>query len=308
MKMRTSWGLLAGLTSSLAIAAGAPSPAPAPAPAQEQEPLPLVLFVGDSITAGAPTGNAGYKPSQPAPSARFLAGRYGYVEALWEATREKGVPYRFDKFGNGGQPITGWIGATCRQVLEKRNGGINETPAYLVIQDFICVGTVDGKVTTANDIVKAVGSIVESAKKSQGTRIILSTPVMEPGGTWSRKVSPEAIRDSDAAFLKAAEEFKLPVVRLDRAWARYLEAFGERTPRKDWQLTNHGSYCDGVHPGKIGALFQALVFARELGIPAGQFDETNPQLGVEKAQAAEIKAFVYGWTEPTVVPENGRKP
>ena len=294
----TSWGLLAGLTVSTVMAAEARSPAAAQPPGQQR---PLVLFVGDSITAGTPTGNAGYEPSEPAPSSRFLAGRYGYVEALWEATRETGVPYRFDKLGNGGQPITGWIGNMCRQVLEGRNRDISEPPAYLVVQDFVGVGTVDGKTTTEDDIVKAVGSIVESARKSRGTKIILSTPVMEPGGTWSGKVPPDAIKDSGAAFLKAAERFKLPVVRLDRAWERYLAAFGKRTPSKDWQLTNRGSSYDGVHPGKVGALFQALVFARELGIPAEQFDEANPQLGVEKAQAAEIEAFVYGWTDPTVV-------
>jgi hypothetical protein len=302
MRVTICWVLLAGLTVSTAIAAETPAPAGAPALGQEQKPLPLVLFVGDSITAGKPSGNDSYKPSEPAPSARFLAGHYGYVEALWEATREKGVPYRFDKFGNGGQAITGWIGVICRQILERRNPDVREPPAFLIIQDFIRVGTVEGKVTTADDIAKAVASIVASAKKSSPeVKIIVSTPVIEPDGTWSGKISPETIKDTGAVFLKAAEEFKLPVVRLDLAWARYLEAFGKRTPRKAWQLTNHGSYHDGVHPGRVGALFQALVFARELGIPAEKFDETNPQLGVEKAQAAEIKAFVYGWTDPTVV-------
>lgn len=111
------------------------------------------------------------------------------------------------------------------------------------------------------------------------------------------------VKSANDAILQVAGETKTPVVRLDIAWERYLGAFGKRTPARNWQLTNHGSYFDGVHPGKLGAFFQALVFARELGIPAEKFDETSPVLGVEKTQAAEIKALVYSWSEPTVVPE-----
>ncbi|MBA4388514.1 MAG: hypothetical protein C0404_11070 [Verrucomicrobia bacterium] len=154
----------------------------------------------------------------------------------------------------------------------------------------------------AADITNAISRVIQSAKKSPETRVVLSTVTIEPGGTWSAKVSAESVKAANDAILKIAGEARVPVIRLDVAWERYLGAFGNRTPAMKWRLTEHGSYYDGVHPGKLGALFQALVFARELGIPPEKFDETSPALDVDKAVAAELKRFVYSWTEPTLIP------
>lgn len=259
----------------------------------------LVLFVGDSITAGKPTGQPDYKPTAAAATTPGLKeGRYGYVEALVEATVGKEIPYRFSKLGNGGQAITGWIGTACRQVLEKRHSSVKEMPAFLVVQDYFTAG--DEK--AAGELEQALRRMAKEAEKAGSVRLVWSTVTTDPRGASGLKALDEKVKATNEIILKIAGESKVPVVRLDTAWARYEEFIKARNPIRDWVLTMRGKLADGVHPGKVGALFQALVFARELGIPAELFDETVPAIGLPAAQAAEIKKLVYAWEEPTVVP------
>ncbi len=261
----------------------------------------FVLFVGDSITNGSPTGQPGYKPSETAVPAGLKAGSYGYVEALVEATVGGDAPYRFHKLGSGGQAITGWIGTSCRQVLEKRHRSVKEMPAILVVQDYLTVKDDEGKKHLAEALRKMAGY----AAKAGAVRLVWSTAVTDPKGSSGLKASDEAVKATNELILKVAEEMKVPVVRLDIAWARYVEFAKDKANARDWILTRCGKLADGVHPGTVGSLFQALVFARELGIPAEQFDQAAPALGVEKPMAAEIEKLVYSWKEPTVVPLPG---
>jgi hypothetical protein len=225
---------------------------------------------------------------------------------LVEATRKSGAPYRFEKLGSGGQAITGWIGTACRQVLEKRNRAVGEMPAILVVQDYIT-----GKTPEAlKEIEAALRDMAGRAGKVPGLKLVWSTATTDPKGTSGLKADDEDVEATNQVMLKLAEEVKVPVVRLDAAWKQYLEFAEGKTPLRDWILTLQGKIADGVHPGTVGALFQALVFARELGLPAEQFDEAAPALGVKPEQAAEIKKLVYSWKTPTVVPAagGGKKP
>ncbi len=258
---------------------------------------PLVLFVGDSITAGKPTGRPDYKPDDSlAASAGLKEGAYGYFEALVEATKGQDIPFSLKKLGNGGQAITGWIGTTCRQVLEKRHSIAKELPAILVVQDYIAVKDEEGK----KALEEALRAMAGQARKA-GVKLIWSTVATDPRGSSGLKASDEDVRATNELILRVAKEQNVPVVRLDMAWARYEEFARDREPARDWILTMRGKIADGVHPGTVGALFQALVFARELGIPAEKFDEKAQTLGVKPGQAAEIKKLVYSWTEPTAV-------
>lgn len=268
--------------------------------AEETAAKPLVLFVGDSITASRPTGNPDYKVPAGAPSARMADGNFGYFEALYEATAAKNVPYRFDKLGNGGQPLDGWIGRTCRKVLERRSKEVGERPAVLVVQDYDVAANPE-EAGKRSDEMRA---IVAAAAGDPKVTVVFSTVVIEPGGTMSSRNKPEDVEATNRAMLKTCEELKVPIVRLDLAWARYMEAFKDRKPAMEWKLTGRpgGRYFDGVHPGKTGAFFQALVFARELGIPADRIDENAAAIGLPAEQASEIKKFVYGWKEPTALP------
>ncbi len=267
------------------------------APAAEK---PLVVFVGDSITAGRPTGNPDYKPPDPPPAAHLAAGSYGYFEALVEATRAADVPFRFAKLGNGGQAITGWIGMTCRQVLEKRNAGVKELPAILIVQDFL--RTPDEAARAK--LTEALRAMAELSKK-QGVQLVWIAATIEklPGATWAGGIEKEHIDATNEVMLTLGKELGVPVIRMDTAWERWREWTKDKEPAAKWRLTQRGKIFDGVHPGLTGSLFFALVIARELGIPAEQFDEAAPALGLDKAQAAEIKKFVYGWPEPPLLPQ-----
>lgn len=271
--------------------------------AGEEEKKPLVVFVGDSITNGRPTGRPDYKPSEAAAPAGLKAGHYGYVEALVEATVGGDAPYRFYKLGSGGQAITGWIGTACRQILESRNRSVKEMPAILVVQDYLVTADEESQ----KKLEEALRKMAGYAAKAGDVRLVWSTVVTDPQGSSGLKKSDADVKATNEVILKVAEEMKVPVVRLDIAWARYVEFTKGKANARDWVLTRRGKIADGVHPGTVGALFQALVFARELGIPAEAFDETAPALGVEKAMAAEIEKLVYSWTEPTVVPRPAEK-
>ncbi len=276
---------------SAALAAGAA------ARAQEK---PLVVFVGDSITAGRPTGNPDYKPPEPPPAAHLAAGSYGYFEALVEATRTADVPFRFGKLGNGGQAITGWIGTTCRQVLEKRSASVKELPAILIVQDFL--STPDEAARAK--LTEALRAMAELSKK-QGVQLVWITATIEklPGATWAGRIEKEHIDATNEVMLALGKELGVPVIRMDTAWERWREWTKDKEPAAKWRLTQRGKLFDGVHPGLTGSLFFALVIARELGIAAGQFDEAAPALGIDKDPAAETKKFVYGWTEPPLLPQ-----
>ncbi|MBA4388112.1 MAG: hypothetical protein C0404_09035 [Verrucomicrobia bacterium] len=258
---------------------------------------PLVLFVGDSITAGKPTGQPDYKPTDPNEDPLLKEGAYGYYEAMVEATRGTNVSLRFAKMASGGQGVTGWIGVACKQVLEKRHRDFKEMPAYLVVQDYITGKTPD----ELKSIEEAFRLMHAQAVKAGDVKLVWSTVVTDPRGSSGLKAADADVKATTELILKLAGELKVPVIRLDIAWSRFVEYSKDKTPAKDWILTSFGRYSDGVHPGKVGAFFQAVVVARELGIPAEKFDETVPALGMDKAQAAEIKKLVYSWEEPTVI-------
>jgi hypothetical protein len=247
---------------------------------------PLLLFVGDSVTVG------------------WKAKSYSYVNALYEATRGK-LPFRVDKVCSGGQGLAGkynGIKGGCQKILEGRSSLGKDLPAYLVVQDFESLSTPE----LLKEQEQAIRDIAGWAAKSPEVRMIMSTVATEPNGIWVKQFRPEDIKATNEATLKAAKELKIPVVRLDLAWERWAEFTKDKNPALDWRLTGGpgARYYDGVHPGKVGILFQALVFAREFGVPPEDFDENAPSLlELPKEMTAEVKKFVYSWTEPTVVPQ-----
>jgi hypothetical protein len=273
-------------------------------PAAAGSDKPLVVFVGDSVTAGRPTGREDYVPSDAAVPSGLAAGSYGYVEALVEGTLSTDVPYRFQKLGSGGQALTGWIGICCRRILGKRDRVVKELPALLVVQDNYYPPDDEAK-QKLRDTLGELAGLAATA----GVRLAWCTVGIEPGGTFVRKTKLSDVDAVNELFMEEGKKHSVPVIRLDIAWKRYLERFKDRQPARDWWLTRHGKLFDGAHPGRVGAYFQALVFARELGIPPEKFDQTAPALAMEKSQADEIKAFVYSWKDPTVLAlENVRQP
>ncbi len=261
-----------------------------------------VLFVGDSITAGKPTGFPDYAPVDP-PTPRFKNGCYGYVEALLEATRKKQHRFNFDKHGAGGQAITKAIGVTLRQILEKRNRSINYLPDILVVQDF----NIGSSPEARQGIAEAMKRIAGWAKKQPAVRLVFSTVTLETrsGTSGHSKYNMEDCAATNEVIVKTAKEIGIPLIRLDLAWQRFKEFAQGKEPIGKWLLTSRGKIFDGIHPGRMGSYFMALVMARELGIPAEHFDENAPVLGVEPAQARSIKTLVYSWTDS---PALGKSP
>jgi len=293
---------LAAAAAALLVCPMASAGESAPAAGGGDKSKPLAIFVGDSITVGTNVEAAGlkYKLPDPLPTPRFTAGRYSYVEALYEATRAKPA-FRIDKNCSGGQGISGQYSGlkiACRQIFEKRWADVKELPAFLVLQDFE-VQTTDADRKANGDALREIAAM---AAKVPQVKFVASTVATEPGGMWSATFKPEDIKATNETLIKTAEELKLPLIRLDTAWERYFEFAKDKKPAAAWRLTQVGKLYDGVHPGPVGILFQALVFARELGVPAEGFDENAASLGLPKEQTAEIKKFVYSWKEPTVVP------
>jgi len=278
-----------------AILSGAAAQGPGTSSAASK---PLILFVGDSITSGTPSAQTTYRPSAAglAAKADLEEGNYGYYDALVEATASKDVPFRFRKIGLRGQALTGSLGLACRQVLERRHRTLKELPAYLIVQDYFIAQ--DGSL---EELDKALRQLAEAANKAR-VKIVFSTVTTDPRGSSPLKAKDEDVQRTNALILKTAKEVDVPVVRLDLAWERYEKFAKGKEPARDWILTNVGKRADGVHPGPVGALLQALVFARELGIPPGKFDETIPELGVPEEQAVALKKLVYSWVDPTVIP------
>jgi hypothetical protein len=262
---------------------------------KKNEKLPLIFFVGDSITNGKPTGQPEYKPTAPNEFPQLKEGSYGYFEALVEATRGKTIPFRLDKFGSGGQSIVNSLGTVSRQILESRYNGLNEMPAMLIIQDYV-----SGKSENIDAIETALRNMNAQAIKAGKIQLVWSTVVTDPKGSSGLKYSDEEVKTVNELIIKVSKELNVPVIRLDIAWARYIDYTKNKNPEKDWVLTRTVSASDGVHLGKVGSLFQALIFARELGIPYKEFDETVAALALPKEQSKEIKDLVYSWKEPPV--------
>jgi hypothetical protein len=287
----SSSGAFLGVLLAAAISAG-----------EEPAVKPLAIFVGDSITMATPSASPDYLPSRGAVHEDLHAGRFGYFEALVESTAAKESPLRLRKAGNRGQALAEALGRECRQILERRHRTVKELPAYLVVQDYSVIRKDDPEAAQkAAQWEKVVRELAQLAAQAKVT-LILSTVATDPRGSSSLKAKDEHVQHTNELILKTAKELKLPVVRLDVAWDRYDRFARGKEPAKDWILTQRGKLADGVHPGPVGALFQALVFARELGIPAEQFDVTVEALAIPKMQAADIKKLVYSWREPTVIP------
>lgn len=282
------------LTTVLALC---PARAEETTPAVQRAEKPILLFVGDSITVGKPTGHPEYEPSIPNIEPKLKKGAYGYFEALVEATRDKDLAMRFEKLGNGGQGLTGWIGLTCKKVLTHRHADFNTLPATLIVQDYITGKSPE----ELKDIETALREMHALSVKAGTVRLVWSTVATDPKGSSGLKAPDDRVAATNEVILKVAKELAVPVVRLDLAWARYIEFTKDKTPVRDWILTNQVHINDGVHPGKVGAFFQALVFARELGISAKQFNENAPALGLPNEQAVELKNWVYGWKDEKVI-------
>lgn len=264
-------------------------------PIKKGEKLPLIYFVGDSITNGKPSGQPEYKPTVPNESPQLKESNYGYFEALVEATRGKSIPFQFDKFGSGGKSIVNTLGIVSKKILENRIKDLNELPAMLIIQDYV-----SGNSEELEAIENALRKMQAQAIKAGKIQLVWSTVVTDPKGSSGLKCSDEDVKTVNELITKVGKELNVPVIRLDIAWARYIEYTKDKNPAKDWILTRRGNISDGVHPGIVGSFFQALVFARELGIPYEKFDETVPALALPKEQAKEIKDLVYSWKEAPV--------
>lgn len=270
--------------------------------AEAEAKKPLVLIIGDSVSVGA--GRPDYKKSADfTPRIGRAKGDgpgYGYVEALCEATFDQDVPCRFDKLAAGGMSISGkyaGLKGSFRSIFEKRHKDIKELPAILIYQDFQCMRTPEEIAAHK----AAIKEIHEWSKKEPTVRLVFSTVAWESGGTFSKGYPDEDLRKSNEATLEVTRELGIPVIRLDQAWERYREHIKDRKDSFKLMITFQGKYMDGVHPGRIGQFFQAVVFARELGIPAEKFNEKAKVLDVDPELAADIEKFVYSWTEPTVV-------
>jgi hypothetical protein len=283
------------LSAALAIAvvpSGRASEAPSggPAPASDDK-RPLVMFIGDSVTVG----------TKSHPNAEKYP-RWSYVEALRVLTDKHG-PYRYDKRCGGGQSICGsyrgLYGMAKGVTLGVRNTKPPEGLAFIVFQD-----SAVGHMPAPEEYEPPLREIVGFAEQRPGVQLILSTTAFE-----RRKEGNElsaAWNKINELVLKVAGEKKLGVIRQDIFWQRYIDWYTAKgLPAKEerkWRITGNEGVMDTVHPGATGAVFLAMVMARDLDVPADKLEVDSPDLPIPKEQAAEIRDFVYSWKEPTVLP------
>jgi hypothetical protein len=243
---------------------------------------PLVLFLGDSLTVG----------SQSHPDkARFPF--WSYAEAI-QMLAGTNSPYRFEKRAMGGNSICGQYPGLKAFFKKVCGGGRESAPEglrYIIFQD----SAVDHR-PLPDEYEQALRECLGFVEKVPGVRVILCTTAFE--GRKEGDALQEAWNKVNVVMRNVAEEKKLGMIELDVFWPRYITWYkGKKLPlseEKKWRITG----IDTVHPQHVGAIFLAMIIARELGIPPEALDIENPDLMADKAMLSEIRAFVYSWKEP----------